>query len=212
MWVACQDCNLVLYDAGGSIRNAGAAVFASNTYAQLVQAALPCHLTVSGARGGFIAVVDGLGNTVFMRPQLPPLLATSLSSYHTPFFATATQPVVFVASLFTAGIPGGPDGQGLPIAGAVILVNPGDGSPVLMAKTNSSGTAAIEHAYTSLDVFNAAISYRGGSCLCLVSMSFLVAPSVPSLSANSYCLGAQATLHTRQPRRTRLSRLRRRPP
>ena len=59
---AAQDCNLVLYGNNGTVRNAGTAVFATNTYGQGVK---PCRLIVSGSGPGGFAVLDAVNNTLY---------------------------------------------------------------------------------------------------------------------------------------------------
>lgn len=58
-----QDCNLVMYDAGGT--EFKDAIYYSATYGQGTP---PCALTVSGSGGGFISVSDSTYTALYVQP------------------------------------------------------------------------------------------------------------------------------------------------
>ena len=61
--IRLQDCNLVLYDNGGT--EFKDAIYYSATYGQGTP---PCALTVSGAGGGFISVSDSTYTALYVQP------------------------------------------------------------------------------------------------------------------------------------------------
>ena len=114
----------------------------------------PCAASVSN--GGFLSVTDANAKLLYSQPSPSARAAPAIAPLVTPTYPVASEPALLAASLRTAT-------GGAPIAGATLLVDPGNGSALRRAVTDATGQASVEHWYHSLDLFNAIFTFDGAA-------------------------------------------------